>query len=125
MKFLCFILCCVLFTSYSTSVSADINNVFEGISNAVVKVKSDIKNKFIIKQEDRIVFPDSKDERKFPTAAPEARVVAKTTPPPAMPPVNPPAKSNSTTGKDGRENFAGACSSGFQRTDDGRCMPEY
>lgn len=34
-------------------------------------------------------------------------------------------KSNATTDKDGRENFQASCSTGYQRTSDGRCLPTF
>lgn len=121
-----FVLCCAIFTSYSVSVNGDLNKVFGGLGNALQKASSDIKNAFNLKPEDRITFEDNDEtEREFPTAATKASVVVETTTHPSTATINPNAKSNSTTVKDGRENFAGACSTGFQRTADGRCMKEY
>nr|BAJ21209.1 precursor of insect cytokine ENF peptide [Theretra japonica] len=36
-----------------------------------------------------------------------------------------PITAETTTKKDGRENFAGGCATGFMRTADGRCKPTF
>lgn len=136
MKVACFILCCAILTSYSV-VSGDLRDFMKNIGNAAKKDISDTMNAFNFNNENRIIFKESKeDKRDFSAARTETNQVkeanvekeeakVETSTLSATTTVNPAAKSNSTTGKDGRENFAAACSTGFKRTADGRCMPTY
>lgn len=133
-----------MLTSLSVSVNGDINNMFGGISNTMQKVRSDVKSALRLKNEERIIFKESEEDvRDFSAVRPEANQVnagrkegevETRTQPAATTTVNtkvnpttvsPTAKSNTTTIKDGRENFAGACTTGYQRTADGRCMPTF
>lgn len=130
MKVPCFMLCYVILISYNVSAIGDINKFFKNLDIVAQKVRSDVKNTFArnIQSEDRIVFKESEeDKRDFGTTVTIQKkyVNVETTTQPATTTVISAAKSNATTGKDGRENFAGACSTGFQRTADGRCMPTF
>ncbi|XP_047535375.1 growth-blocking peptide, long form-like [Vanessa atalanta] len=68
-------------------------------------------NKEVSKEPTGFVMPKDDDETKFVF--------------PSMPTTEATVNITSTTVKDGRENFAGGCSTGYERTADGRCKPTF
>ncbi|XP_046969363.1 growth-blocking peptide, long form-like [Vanessa cardui] len=86
--------------------AADNNQLVFATTSTVATV-----NKEASKEPTGFVMPKDDDEPKFVFAS--------------MPTTEATVNISSTTVKDGRENFAGGCSTGYERTADGRCKPTF
>ncbi|XP_041973389.1 growth-blocking peptide, long form-like [Aricia agestis] len=120
MKYLCLVLCALLVCLAQTNGGLIPDNVLNGLLSAPTNVKNAVDNAITFKD------PDEGDVRSYenPPQVPTTPVAVTEPPTTTKPPTTTVAPASKTaTEKDGRENFAGGCSTGFKRTPDGRCMP--
>ena len=141
MKLTISILFCVILTLQYNGADGERKGLFGRIQGTVNKVKQDVNNLFhpdekkqqAEEESSNIHFKEDEPEKDFaaafaarkpvePAAAPVTTstiLIATTT----LSPITTTAKNE--TEKDGRENFAGGCVTGFMRTPDGRCKPTF
>ncbi|KAG6463301.1 hypothetical protein O3G_MSEX013792 [Manduca sexta] len=126
-----FIVSCVaiLAISCSSPVNGDLNGFFGDIHKKVHHAGRGVGKLFKLensdtRNEERIVFPDDdqdvaprREQPKITTKAPTTEAPTTTT--------TAANTAETTTTKEGRENFAGGCATGFLRTADGRCKPTF
>lgn len=123
-----FILCCsILIIHFCDSVNGDVRGLLSKLREPLPTIE----------QSFRIVFRDSSEDtgrrdqtatrvykNELPvTSATHSEVLETTTQPVTAPTTI--ANNVTTTVKEGKENFAGGCATGFMRTADGRCKPTF
>ncbi|CAK1578338.1 unnamed protein product [Parnassius mnemosyne] len=128
MKLSIFILFCYVITILSLQIKGDVVvDLFGKIQESAQRIGDDIKSVFQSKNrrnnqyESRIVFKTDEDAPDKTTAT---NVVTNTQVPVTTVKSDSDSKTNGTV-PDGRENFRGACATGYERTADGRCKPTY
>ncbi|CAG4964705.1 unnamed protein product [Parnassius apollo] len=130
MKLSILILFCYVFTILSPRVKGDVVvDLFGKIQESAQKIEDDIKSVFQSKSrrdsqyryESMIVFKNDEDAPDKTTAT---NVVTSTQVPVTTVKGDSNSKTNGTE-QDGRENFRGACATGYERTADGRCKPTF
>ncbi|XP_068627654.1 plasmatocyte-spreading peptide-like [Battus philenor] len=128
MKLSLFVFLCVGVTLLSNSVNGDVVvDLFGRIQQSAQKIGDDIKNVFQNNGRRRSQYKYEPVKVSKPEESEEDRIVFErpvTSTQATLTTTKATAKTNGTE-QEGRENFRGACATGYERTADGRCKPTF
>ncbi|XP_013175413.1 PREDICTED: plasmatocyte-spreading peptide-like [Papilio xuthus] len=128
MKLSLIVIFCVGIIVISHEANGDVVvDLFGKIQESAQKIGDDIKNVFQSNNKRNNQYPKESVKVSKPDNVDADRIVFDRSEVTQASVSTPKSVSNGTNanGQDGRENFRGACATGYQRTSDGRCKPTF